>query len=156
MKHCPINKGLVMDCMYYLCHYDTLPIVKELLSCYPNIPLKPFFIKAITYNQYDLSYYFLSLDSTLIQDINITECFIQHSYKTLQLLYTLDKSIFSNINHNYIFSIISRDVVDNKSSFMSWYLTHFKYYIEYNMYQEHMNIMKYNGYVYDEVSDEYL
>jgi len=156
MKHCPINKGLVMDCMYYLCHYDTLPIVKELLSCYPNIPLKPFFIKAITYNQYDLSYYFLSLDSTLIQDINITECFIQHSYKTLQLLYTLDKSLFSNINHNYIFSIISRDVVDNKSSFMSWYLTHFKYYIEYNMYQEHMNIMKSNGYVYDEVSEEYF
>ena len=80
----------------------------------------------------------------------------QNAYKTLQLLYTLDKSLFSNINHNYIFSIISHDVVDNESPFMSWYLTNFKYYIEYKVYQEHMTIMKYNGYVHDEINDEYF
>lgn len=151
MNHCPTNESLVSTCLYYLCNYNVLPIIKQLLCKYPNITLKPLFYKAITNNHYDTTLYFLSIDHTLIYDINVLDCFMNHAYKTLRLLYILNKSLFSNINHNYVFRLISRHSPD---PFIDWYLQHFRYYIDNNVYEENIALLHSKGYINGPITNE--
>ena len=72
-------------------------LVQHLLSLKPQIikqySLKSFFYKSLTYNQYELSTFFLSLDASLIHCIDsiLIQLFVNQSYKTLDLLYIMNK-----------------------------------------------------------------
>ena len=158
LEHCKISEHLIMDCLYYLCQYDEPLLVKHLLSLYPMIikhSLKPFFYKTLTYNHLELSLFFLSIDPTLVLDIEPIELFINHSYKTLPMLYSLNPELFSNINHNYIFDRISanKNIVP---TFVNWYLKQFRYKIDNNLYEEKIQMLIFHGYCIGVVSDEYF
>jgi hypothetical protein len=161
LEYRKINTNIIMDCLYYLCQYDEILLVKHLISLYPMIikcySLKPLFYKTLTYNHLELSVFFLSIDSTLLYNIDsiILQLFINHSYKTIHLLYILNPKLFSNINHNYIFGIIS----SNKNvviEFINWYLSHFRFDIDNNIYEVNIKKLMFNGYFIGNISDDYF
>jgi hypothetical protein len=117
--------------------------------------LKPFFYKTLTYNHLELSLFFLSIDPTLVKEIEPVQLFINHSYKTLKMLYSLNSELFSNINHNYIFDRISNDnpIVPD---FIHWYISHFRNKIDNNLFEAKIQNLIFNGYCMGEISHEYF
>jgi hypothetical protein len=161
LDYSKISINIVMDCLYYLCQYDEVLLVKHLFMLYPMIiksySLKPLFYKTLTYNHLELSLYFLELDPTLLHNIDsiLLQLFINHSYKTLNLLYILNPQLFSNINHNYIFAIISanKNIVPE---FVNWYLSRFRVRIDNNLYEENIKKLMFNGYCIGTITDDFF
>lgn len=153
-----IGLNIIMDCLYYLCEYDESLLVKQLLGLYPMIikhSLKPLFYKTLIYNHLELSLFFLSIDPTLVKEIEPIQLFINHSYKTLQWLYSLNSELFSNLNHNYIFDIIANHT-PIVPEFIDWYISHFRNQIDNNLYEAKIQNLIFNGYCIGEISDEYF
>ena len=157
-----IKDYIVVDIIYYLCKYNEIRLIQHFISLYPLILKKYisylylYFFISITYNNAELSLYFLSIEPRLIHYINIVDLFIKRCTKTLQLLYTLNKTLFTNINHNYIFKKIALNPIIDEV-FLHWYLSLFKDKIDPLLFEEQIQIFKMNGYIVDPtISDDYF
>ena len=157
-----IKESIVVDIIYYLCKYNENRLILHLISLYPlilkkyNSYLYLYFFNSITYNNVELTLYFLSIEPRLIKNICMVDLFIKRCTKTLELLYSLNKTLFTNINHNYIFKkIASNPIIDEP--FLDWYLSQFKDKVDPLLFEEQIHIFKMNGYVIDpSISDDYF
>ena len=159
-----IKENIIVNIIFYLCKFNQIELIKHLLSLYPlilkkyNSYLYLYFFNSITYNNLELTIYFLSIEPKLIKNIEsiLIDLFIKRCTKILQLLYTLNKTLFSKINHNYIFKkIASNTIIDE--TFLHWYLSHFTDKIDTLIYEESIKLFKLNGFIIDPIiSDDYF
>jgi len=161
LSYFTFDKVTIIDCIYFLCKSDELLLIKHLIRLYPIIIkqisyIQLFFFNSITYNNVKLSVYLLSIEPRLLNNIETTllQLFIKNCDKTIKLLYNLNKKLFSNINHNYIFEKIA----SNKNLLIvDWYLYHFKNKLDKHIYELNIKKLILNGYIINDIiSDEYF